>query len=1184
MAGHLAKAAQIVSKALPLAEKEHQDHQVRLEQAALGIQAIDESIATTEVDHLIILNAKRRRDAEAINEELRQRKESLSADQLDEHHVEAADLAAIRNKTHKEVNRLQEALLAVDNETAPLRHRIEETRQQFHARCNHELELVKKEKQFLLTAIDEKKNEDKNTQYKLKSAIAKDKAVTARLTELNSSISHANSSLLQLSLEPGEAPEQASERLEMLIQDTKDVIKELEENIAVEGEKQQEHQNAIRDAEIRKVSIDHEQQKLSEWLQKESDLQQATVNNPCLLRLSEGELADPYSDYLLSELRDSLTRKQTEISNIGDKCANLRIEIQRLNKLNTESEDDQLPALLSYYHQKGIKPAKLRSHVEYLDAKLEGDVERIAHFMHQDPGRFIGLMATDQATLTALRDIPTPPGLSRPVIVSLPMPDERTQEPEYAYEVLKPSNLDVYSQRAIEAKRLVAQEELQQLEDARKDRKTELGEYEQAHTMLLTLRQHGQGNDYVAGQKEAFNGIQQTIANLDLSIVSHQAAGASCQKNIDDMQAQASQRKARLIETGQMLKQVAQWLATYQELPAWRQELESCQRKASDMTTLIAQLESEIEQIQQDIEVKNQSLPDIATRQEQVRSLKSLVDEPTEPWQGDLPASGADALQQDFQAAKQTFERVLYEKGHSGLKESLQKAESERTRAQSNLDQKIKEFTLSNERLDHWLAATQQSRDSALRDLKGRIRNSERSIDNNEDRLATRKNEISKAEGTIKNKCRSATPSVTEEQLTQEPNLEGLIDQTKRDKEKLSVDRHELFKRQQSLSDQQKIHNDRLRCVQEAKIRLESYQESSPTDSLMDWPSLAIGSIDDKKAAAIEFNKLAQELAGRYSALDKNTTQQDLNLSRAFSKLTETAKNNGAFEDLQAVTEQVLNTTARNLAAQVPEHIVNIKSVIRNLETGIERFSNEINRAVSRLYQHSVDCYTALEKGLEVKVPNTVPVYADQPILTMTHKLNFRKHEEAYRQALGRWLEEFLSTQRLPQANEVAGNALGASLLTSLLSATGTRVKDSFGLQMIKLDSTANKYVNVAADLSSGGEGLAAATLLYTVIINLRNNQLKHKGNGAAFLIMDNPLSSCNKSSLIKAQLDTCESFNIQPIFFTGIADMAALNEFHHRVMIQKRNENGEQTPVRINGQKYFRCHVIEANSSRVAS
>jgi hypothetical protein len=84
----------------------------------------------------------------------------------------------------------------------------------------------------------------------------------------------------------------------------------------------------------------------------------------------------------------------------------------------------------------------------------------------------------------------------------------------------------------------------------------------------------------------------------------------------------------------------------------------------------------------------------------------------------------------------------------------------------------------------------------------------------------------------------------------------------------------------------------------------------------------------------------------------------------------------------------------------------------------------------------------------------------------------------------------------------------------------------------------------------SGGERVTAAIILYCIAVRVRGaSQALHLDCG--FLMLDNPLAKSNHSKLLNMQRLMARELGVQLIYYTGINDRDALNEFPHHIRLR---------------------------------
>jgi hypothetical protein len=111
--------------------------------------------------------------------------------------------------------------------------------------------------------------------------------------------------------------------------------------------------------------------------------------------------------------------------------------------VRTLAVDDQTRRLIRHYRDIGINPTQIRAFPEYL-ASLELGAEATARFIHRDPARFTGIMASSAQVMDNILALEPPAWLRRPVVISLPVTDINTID-EIAHKRIFPKDPSIYT-------------------------------------------------------------------------------------------------------------------------------------------------------------------------------------------------------------------------------------------------------------------------------------------------------------------------------------------------------------------------------------------------------------------------------------------------------------------------------------------------------------------------------------------------------------------------------------------------------------------------------------------------------------------------------------------------------------------------------------------------------------------
>lgn len=108
-------------------------------------------------------------------------------------------------------------------------------------------------------------------------------------------------------------------------------------------------------------------------------------------------------------------------------------------------------------------------------------------------------------------------------------------------------------------------------------------------------------------------------------------------------------------------------------------------------------------------------------------------------------------------------------------------------------------------------------------------------------------------------------------------------------------------------------------------------------------------------------------------------------------------------------------------------------------------------------------------------------------------------------------------------------------------------------VEVIKIDDKGNHYMSVDEQKSSGGETLTMAFILYLVITKLK---YARSDKNMRFLILDNPIGTANRKSLLQAQIKMANKLGFQLIYTTPIADKNSQISFLNRISLMFDKED----------------------------
>ncbi|HFQ4926534.1 TPA: hypothetical protein ACGU4W_003759 [Vibrio vulnificus] len=1182
LSSQLSEAAFLVSKQLPVAKAAVADVETKANlcdtQRAEALKAKN----VADADRRLI-NIQRKKDEAAV---LKQQHDNYTEAELETkkalNALFGADLASEMQISEEKLATAKTALAASSAELEPIRDRLAQTQLVYHARINHEIK-EQKQKNAILDDKEQAAELAKGRKEIELRQMQNDTSVMDReISALEATLKSSDEAKGRLELRVGEEPQDAADRLEIERQELQEHFNELKaqriHTSQAISEIGQQEQKAIKVRDDAERDIDLH----STWLREEKMERQQVRDNEMLLMIAGTPEFNPYTQQFASAIRDAISRREAKYNAAQMHTLQISDELRRLNDSHTESEDPQVTELLQYYLVQGVATGCLRGFTEYLDAKFDGDINEIGALMAANPARFGGLMATDETTLNQVAAIEPPDWLVRPVMVSLAEP---LTKPEQVNLVIEPTDLTVYSSRAHERRRQEMEVALASANEKETTARTELKIMQEADQLRVKLVSRYQCMEQVELKAQSLKTAKQTKQTEEERLLRLGEEKLELEIKLENINERAEQVRQQREDMGRDLSVIKAWLVQYKELPQQRERLDV-------LKSQMVRFNEDIEQCQKQLSEIGKNLIELARDQQQCKSrIESLNENKIQVVlpKGCLPEIVPDrdlvALRAAVEDAQVALTQAATENGIGTLEEQVRSL---------NLDctQKVEAWETYNaanqpesSRVERWLGFTKRERYRQRQILDNALIDQSSEIKTLNTQIKTIKSDIEKLEFSLKGHIErtECNPSLYADAL-EGSDLAVLYQKAQNSYLSNDQEHQRLEVRNTKLRNDLSDVKDWQANLNEVNGQVKSYASDivDPKQLTWEWPLLGIGMLHDRQAAIQKFKIIVDDVDSRFVKLGKALKEERSRLDREYAQVKRELERDELQKPLFELVQTMLNTDASSFAHQTEEFIQSCGDVMRNLKMDIEQMDSHITGLVNSLIDHANDCYQALTSACKAMVPESIHIYGGQTVLRMGHNLDFTKHQEAYKEAMRNWFLEATEKGKLPQANEKVGDELGAALLYKLLACTGNRRKEGFEVSLVKMGGRSNEYAPIYQNLSSGGELLTSVTLLYSVLGFVRGRQRAHlsNGHGLGMLVMDNPLSKASKAAFIKAQLTTCASFGIQPIFVTGIGDVAAMEQFKRRIVITKSDGTDGPKGIKVNGRIYNRVRVTEEHLS----
>ena len=1174
----MGEAAYMLSTALPMADKA----KLKVREMADEVDAKRREANTNQhiamADKALISQENMRRQGEVLRRDKCSYEHQGKEAQSEQVALKGGGLLSVVCEKRQSLNTTEQAFKAASEELEPMRLHLNGTQAAYHSRLIFEKTVLEKTKIDREKEFEEavKSKEATNSQLETEREVLSDLQQTK--TRYTSNIEQAENAHRMLSLEDGESPAEGEARLQVEAQQRDEHINELAKRRSLDKSQADKLETTIASERTSLEKVQFAADSISKWLDEELAARQAVLANERLTVIAGVVDFNPYTSELASAVSDALARQDVRADLARTTVVKLKEEMDQLEASKTLSEDPLTASLLEYFIDEGISDSKLRSFNEYLDSRFDGDVDKIASLMSDDPARFGGLMAVDQETLEQVAKLEVPDWLVRPVVVSL---GDSLDTDKNAHMVIEPKDLTVYSPRALERKKEELSKALKRAKHSECEIKKSLKELREADLLRAQLLQRFLGYEHIEAQVQERQTLQKEVTarkqSLELFVSELKEKRTAIEGSVEK-ERELIELKA---ETTTKLNQVTTWLEQYAELAHWREELGRISTNLLVKDQHIKLLEKEY----QTLEDKTLTL----TRESQActSQLESLMDNVQVPPPSDgtlppeAPSSSLSLLQKAYYEADRALNQAATKNGIGTLEDKLRTVRGELASATQEWEGYKEEHLPDMNRVDHWLTVTDLERSRAKEKLDRQLIDLGVSINSLADKLESNERELEESIERLKNHCnnKKISPSLDAQELGEE-NIEVLMDQARERHVRAESEFKRLEERASTLRRDMDEVQEWYSKLTLASARVGNQVPIATQDGgSLDWPLLTVGQLQDRVVASAKFDEIVEEIKQQLDSTDKRFDRERRQLNSGFDKVKRQIENKAIADMLFDLVQKLLNTDAGTFAYQTSNFIESCESVIRNLKMDIAAMDRHVTGLVNSLLDHASDCYQVLTSASNALVPESILVYGGHRILQVKARLDFVKYGEAYQEAMRNWFFEVVEKKALPQANTKKGDELGATLLYRLLSCTGKRTRTGFDIGLLKMAGQSGEYVSISEDLSSGGERLTSATMLYSVISHVRSRQRQHiaDGNSVGFLFMDNPLSRASKASFVQAQLHTCQAFGVQPIFVTGVGDIEALEQFSNRIVITKADgRDGRARCLKINGEVLNRVVISE--------
>lgn len=803
-------------------------------------------------------------------------------------------------------------------------------------------------------------------------------------------------------------------------------------------------------------------------------------------------------------------------------------ELDELKLTGHEMVSKQIKKALEEFYAAGVARDKLWAFPRYLASAFNDDATRIAAVIDQNPGRYLSLVALDEATFAQVGELSDKlPWKGVPVAVHRldEAQDLQGVSPDSVQVVLTNPDKYGYSQAAYEAR-------LQELEHAVASQAASVKAAERDLTALVAFKGDWRLHNNQYGKH--WSGLINQLDEARSALREAEAKLEQAQQHEQKLRDAKGQAQA-LFESAQQQHQQAQ--QSHDTLAHFVQTEWAARDTA---IAKLARLVEQIEQCKETLEHQSNKLTQMeqaaASKRSQATHLSIQIGQWTSLSNQALYSgvsatdSGADRSPQDAHNAAVQAHKQLLEAAQGDqvteLKQQREKAEQIQNEAHAQLS------THSAYRAHPDDVKTAAISDLAL--INDRIAQLET------EQQACAQREID-ARATLKNldqKYAEAREALVDGFVWAEKPTE--VEAIKATLADTNAALREAMVRLDHLAEQQKLLEKETEAVKESLRKAETAQMMIQPYT----PTLAAG-LPVKILNIAEYADALRTQRQRYAQLEETLKRQKAHVDIVWGHfrkriVEESAKDpdNRANQEYLRQLESI--ATWREVLGDLDRVSTGITEVFEAVQDSLEQFQRSIELTVTHLTAHLDGALKLLKRAKSVKIPDDCLVLPGRPILKMTDRLNELPADlKGFASAR---LQQWIAKGQVPRAPN--RDALTADLVQSVLSEGALEVR------LLKTNASRPQWTHITRLEGSGGQRLTSAFLLFVTVGKVREYDTGI--SSAGFLLADNPLGKSNADDLIRIQTQMAKAYNIQLIYLTGISDENAQSMFDNHLFLNK--------------------------------
>jgi chromosome segregation ATPase len=930
-----------------------------------------------------------------------------------------------------------------------------------------------------------------------------------------------------------------------LIKEISELIKQAEKDIAKSEEEKQVLNEKIdlNNTEINQINSKiGEKNAMLESIQKNIkkcvEKKEALRGNSILFQLSDGdEKFDPGSSKLSRELSSFLIRKEDERSELQLKLNHLIHQIAFIEDTESLLMDTDAKNALTFIRENGIAQAEF--YPDFLSKSI-GDPMIVKTVIETDPGRFLGIMVKDSATLDQVSKIKDQiETLEKPVMVSVQSENLNSAAFTSPRDVIimPPKNGDVYDKEKV-------QEKLAALSGEKKSLDERLQKNSQFHQQIQETQQ--QLKIYLeAYGPEVQTRLQFELDRAQTDLIKHQnqlddlvetkTILINKHNGIEQNQVELSSQKTELENRLEMIRDFyrdseKQFEDTYKAFIENTSKLEAISEKIKQAEKELASLD----EIRTGLSEGSLHLAlVIDTYQVKINGISEYDPIELSNDQQESHQTEAD-LENKYKARLEAYENALSDKGLDRLKASISVAKENLANQLNKYDGQKKD--LIEEDITQ-LVATEKDDLFKLKDETDT--QIEQYISKNA-RLLTQLEQIEKDQKEFESGRKHPKYQYDGDELsTEDINDQIAINQEKMLDSEATIKRHD------------EATKDLINTISSLK------GEKNKSDMLLEFLKKHVPDQPEQEYETLILPNSQDAIKNMVTACDQDIDNHREKYDQAYAT---------AFKSYQKVIEIVQKEEFREIESRMVveltrnpfedacqyagNHLKFTEDRILTLTDEIEKTRQDLEICLDHLKNHTQTALSKINSATKhARIPADVPDLGNRKILRIETNLSGISTDQRRIQLEG-FLNDLITSQRIPDTSNDDGDELTAEAIIAITKAKNRQ--GTLGIKIIKLSQNLS-YTPINQIKGSGGESMTAALLLYLVLAQMRMESLiGGRSTPGGFLLLDNPFARATTPQLVEPQVQLAEKLGFQLIYATAIKDFNAQSCFSHIVQLRK--------------------------------